>query len=533
MLISNEGHIKLTDFGLSRVTLNREINMMDILTTPSMAKPKQDYSRTPGQVLSLISSLGFVTPNSTSMSADTSQLSQGLVSPMSVGPKDYTPVSSKLLRACLDTSALNPGVPVRGLTPTLLQSRKRYGTSSASSHSHTQLSSMESECCSSPRWEKDVQETEDILRSEKDKANAPEKLNDAQLLHAEDTKILKKKELESVISPIGSNDSGDTPVTVSDVKDLVRKCLSEHKAWEEKPLANKTEANETVKSCNQQQSCSYLADLVKCTKEEEMLEKPGVKRSFQLVDSSPSQDLIHIKKNNALYKRGCKIVEFRANQSTGLTTEIQGLMLTGNGGQQETCKKECKAKGSSCSQQTGKLATPLIAKNLMHDLDADCEKEVKKEYMNSSFQCIDDEKPLASMSVDSDLSLPEVSVAESHLEKHLSDLDKSIKDLSFEELKTEDMSATSPCCPDVSPRGEEEHIKLVQTSFKSAIVLALTTASGSRFHKPIIHRVKKYFLLFVLNLPPMSFMECPLVLVLAKRVNNRSLFISSTPLMIL
>jgi serine/threonine-protein kinase greatwall len=25
-----------------------------------MAKPKQDYSRTPGQVLSLISSLGFV-----------------------------------------------------------------------------------------------------------------------------------------------------------------------------------------------------------------------------------------------------------------------------------------------------------------------------------------------------------------------------------------------------------------------------------------------------------------------------------------
>lgn len=37
-----------------------DINMMDILTTPSMAKPRQDYSRTPGQVLSLISSLGFV-----------------------------------------------------------------------------------------------------------------------------------------------------------------------------------------------------------------------------------------------------------------------------------------------------------------------------------------------------------------------------------------------------------------------------------------------------------------------------------------
>lgn len=93
MLISNEGHIKLTDFGLSKVKLDRgmrsyqlvieqiatittsniinnsfilylcclsELSLMDILTTPSLAKPKKDYFRTPGQVLSLISSLGFV-----------------------------------------------------------------------------------------------------------------------------------------------------------------------------------------------------------------------------------------------------------------------------------------------------------------------------------------------------------------------------------------------------------------------------------------------------------------------------------------
>lgn len=93
MLLSNEGHIKLTDFGLSKVKLDRgmisdqlviklittittskvsnisfilspscvsELSLMDILTTPSLAKPKKDYSRTPGQVLSLISSLGFV-----------------------------------------------------------------------------------------------------------------------------------------------------------------------------------------------------------------------------------------------------------------------------------------------------------------------------------------------------------------------------------------------------------------------------------------------------------------------------------------
>lgn len=56
----------------------------------------------------------------------------------------------------LDSSVV---MPVRSLTPSLLQARKRYGTSSASSLSHysTQLSSMESECCSSPRWEKDIQ----------------------------------------------------------------------------------------------------------------------------------------------------------------------------------------------------------------------------------------------------------------------------------------------------------------------------------------------------------------------------------------
>lgn len=58
----------------------------------------------------------------------------------------------------LGTSQLTPVMPVRSLTPTLLQSRKRFGTSSASSQSHTyMMSSVESECCSSPRWEKDVE----------------------------------------------------------------------------------------------------------------------------------------------------------------------------------------------------------------------------------------------------------------------------------------------------------------------------------------------------------------------------------------
>uniref|UniRef100_A0A8C4YMJ0 Serine/threonine-protein kinase greatwall n=1 Tax=Gopherus evgoodei TaxID=1825980 RepID=A0A8C4YMJ0_9SAUR len=439
MLISNEGHVKLTDFGLSRVTLNREINMMDILTTPSMAKPKQDYSRTPGQVLSLISSLGFYTPiggkiqgpSSSPMSSDALQLSRELVSPI-----------------------ITSHVIMKSLTPTLLQSRKRFGTSSASSHSRTHMSSMESECCSSPRWEKDVQ------------------LSNTQLLNAKDSTALKKKELEFAISPIGSNDSGcrhdakiehfdvgDTPVTASDVKDLVRKCLSENKAWEEKLVERTGVANETGKSSNCQQPCSSLVDPAKCIKEDDILEKPGVKRSFELVDTSPFQELNYVKKSNAEYKRGCQISGFQANQSTGLTTEIQCLMLSGDRGLQETHKNEEKAKDSIYRLQTSeKSATPIIAKNLMHELNADCEKDSKKEYINSSFLCIDDEKPLGILSADSDLSFPEISVTESHLEKQLSDLDKSIKELSFEESKTEDMSVMLSCCQDASPRGEEENI---------------------------------------------------------------------------
>ncbi|XP_077792953.1 serine/threonine-protein kinase greatwall isoform X3 [Podarcis muralis] len=467
MLISNEGHIKLTDFGLSRVTLNRELNMMDILTTPSMSKPMQDYSRTPGQVLSLISSLGFYTPVAGTVHApspsplcgNTPQLSQRFVSPLSVNHKDYSSVSNKLLKACLDSSAMTPGMPVRSLTPTLHQCRKRFGTSSASSHSRTQLSSMESECCSSPRWEKDVQEAEDILSSAPGKENVPEKAKDTNFLLVSDAKGLKQKTLESVISPISSNDSGnrrkgrighfdscDISIRTSAIKDLGRKCLSEYKEWEEKGCTEQPAL--TKKVAKSSYHLSLLGD------KETMLEMRGVKRSFESIDTSPSQERILAKKSNSEYKRGCKIPE---KQSTGLTTEICSLKLDGH--LQETCTNEAQAKDCCCTEQNRgcKPANPLIAKNLMRDLDADCEKNEKKEHMNSSFLSIDDEKPLASMSVDSDLSLREVSTAESHLEKRLSDFDGSIKDLTFEELKTEDMSTTSPYCSDALPRSEEAH----------------------------------------------------------------------------
>ncbi|XP_072162853.1 serine/threonine-protein kinase greatwall-like [Diadema setosum] len=66
MLISNEGHIKLTDFGLSKISMDHKINISDIISTPSISRPtKSDvFYRTPGQVLSLTTNLTFDTPDS-------------------------------------------------------------------------------------------------------------------------------------------------------------------------------------------------------------------------------------------------------------------------------------------------------------------------------------------------------------------------------------------------------------------------------------------------------------------------------------
>ncbi|XP_021244722.1 serine/threonine-protein kinase greatwall isoform X2 [Numida meleagris] len=469
MLISNQGHIKLTDFGLSRVTLNREINMIDILTTPSMAKPKHDYSRTPGQLLSLISSLGFYTPAGMKMpvnpnSSGASDSLHEVISPLSMIEKENTPLSTKLFKTGLDTSPLTPVMPVRSLTPALLQSRERFGTPPASSQLHTYLSSMESECCSSPRWEKDVEQTEDEICSTGTSNSRPALSSNRELLNSKDPKVFKKKELESAISPISSNDSGsrqklgtersditDTPVTTLDTKGIVRKCLSENKIWEQKLVANREMTNETSETASYQQSPLFLNDPVKPIKEEEIFEKPGVKRSFELVDTSPCQELNYVKKTNAEYKRGCQISEFPANKSTGLTTEIQSLMLGG-----ETCKSK-EVKRCSDRQQTEKPVVPIVVKNLLCDLDADHEKD-KKEYMNSSLLCTDDEKPLGMLSADSDFSFPEMSVPESHLEKQLLDLDKGVKDLSFEEPKAEDLLTTSPNCQDALQNGEEADV---------------------------------------------------------------------------
>uniref|UniRef100_A0A8C8FMW3 Serine/threonine-protein kinase greatwall n=1 Tax=Oncorhynchus tshawytscha TaxID=74940 RepID=A0A8C8FMW3_ONCTS len=163
MLVSNEGHIKLTDFGLSKVKLDRELSLADILTTPSLAKPRQDYFRTPGQVLSLISSLGLNTP------AEEQASQQRLpFSPVSCGKTDQrknslcSPLRRRMeyLRSpvlhsqTLGIFVFSPNALTKSLTPRLLKSRRRFDTMSAgSSQSCLFPSTMDSEGGVSPLWE--------------------------------------------------------------------------------------------------------------------------------------------------------------------------------------------------------------------------------------------------------------------------------------------------------------------------------------------------------------------------------------------
>uniref|UniRef100_L7M301 Serine/threonine-protein kinase greatwall n=1 Tax=Rhipicephalus pulchellus TaxID=72859 RepID=L7M301_RHIPC len=61
MLISAEGHVKLTDFGLSQVEC-KKIDLADLIGTPASRASRPVQGRTPGQLLSLTSDLSFTGP---------------------------------------------------------------------------------------------------------------------------------------------------------------------------------------------------------------------------------------------------------------------------------------------------------------------------------------------------------------------------------------------------------------------------------------------------------------------------------------
>lgn len=488
MLISNEGHIKLTDFGLSKVTLNRDINMMDILTTPSMAKPKQDYSRTPGQVLSLISSLGFFTPVaeknqdptdilSTHLS-ETSQVSQGSICSMSIDEKETTPYSSKLLKSCLETLASNPGVPVKCLTSNLLQSRKRLATSSASSQSHTFVSSVESECHSSPKWEKDGQESDEALGSTMMSWSAMEKPCTKSTDDIK-TKSFYKKDLELALSPI--HKSNAIPTTGGSCVNPAKKCFFGEVSWKARELdVNTVNMAPDTGQSGFHQSTQWT--LNSSSMSEEPLGKRSLKRNFELVDSSPCQEIIQNKKNCVENKHSNEMLDCHINQNTSLTTEVQDLKLSVYRHQQSDCANKENIVHYFTDQQTAEnLLVPMIAKDLMRELDEDCEKTNKKDDSSSNFLCCDDDRIPRSICMDSDSSFPGISVMESSLERQSIDPDKSIKESSFEESNIEDLPTVSSNCQNTLPKEDDENPAVQDSNQKllasSAEVLKTLTLS--------------------------------------------------------
>ncbi|XP_059082263.1 serine/threonine-protein kinase greatwall-like isoform X2 [Tigriopus californicus] len=70
VLLTNHGHIKLTDFGLSQVQVERELQIQDLIPhTPGWTATQ--LHRTPGQILSLTSHLRFRGPETSLLSAST------------------------------------------------------------------------------------------------------------------------------------------------------------------------------------------------------------------------------------------------------------------------------------------------------------------------------------------------------------------------------------------------------------------------------------------------------------------------------
>nr|XP_033787310.1 serine/threonine-protein kinase greatwall isoform X2 [Geotrypetes seraphini] len=456
MLISNEGHIKLTDFGLSRITLKREINMVDILTTPSMNKPKRDYSRTPGQVLSLISSLGFHTPPvggkmqpsilpPSPMYVDTTHGSFLTSEPVSQKENMFNSSSSKLMISGFEASG-------KCLTPNPLQYQMRLGTSSTSSPSCLSLSSMETECCSSLQKKKEIHENEFSLCCVKDSVleNISKRTQNSKEMNS-----LMREDLESVVSPIGKNDIssehateivpvdlGDTPPAAPSLKVLARKCLCGNDAWEEGLGLEKAGIFDAIALHRYQQSPPWLGNATKFTQEEEKTEKVRMKRNYELVEKSPGQELAQGKKSNAEYKRGCEI-NIKPDFKTGLTLEIESIMLCGIRRQNENSKsKDVGEKYASSASKSEILTNQQVAKNLLCELDEHWGKE--QHNPNSSFLSNDDVNALErNLTMESESSFPEISIIENHLEKQLLDLNKSIKELSFEESKPESSEISS------------------------------------------------------------------------------------------
>ncbi|XP_053492830.1 serine/threonine-protein kinase greatwall isoform X2 [Ictalurus furcatus] len=351
MLVSNEGHIKLTDFGLSKVKLDRELNLLDILTTPSLAKPKKDYFRTPGQVLSLISSLGLNTPvvdgkRHSSASAMASPMSCGkaelrkssLCSPLSARRREllHSPICPS--RGLGANSVFSPSLLAKSLTPRLMKSRKRFESLSVGSAHSCLLPSSGSENCVSPLWE-----DEQLQKSGADENVPPPNMKGGVDKSGHKLPAPAEEGKMSGEMWVPGNNAPQTPLHNSDprsrnlrleisVKPEVsagkRLMFTESDLW---VTPGKTPLKPSCENSVRKPERS-LPGVCRSLENGSAL-KPGssVKRGFTEVDKSPEQAEIQAKKSTGEYKRCFPVPANDSRMHTGLTGIFSAVGL-GNGG---------------------------------------------------------------------------------------------------------------------------------------------------------------------------------------------------------
>ncbi|XP_044031510.1 serine/threonine-protein kinase greatwall isoform X2 [Siniperca chuatsi] len=396
MLISNKGHIKLTDFGLSKVKLDRELSLMDILTTPSLAKPKKDYFRTPGQVLSLISSLGFNTPagegkRHCSASAVSSPMSCGKIkrknnslgSPL-MKKKDqlYSPTRYPW-KMGPNNIVFSPHNLAKNLTPTLLKTRKRFETMSAGSTTDT-------EGGISPLWECEEKENEHT-NEQKGKGHSESK-------GPEQDCTSTKQDTFGFSAKATSNRS--------------KKSNPDHLSGK-RPHTNKPGSVSTAR----EDFCPSAS---------------SVKRTFSDVEGSPEPLEIQAKKSNAHYKRCYEIPEETARFHTGLTGTFSTIQIG-------DFMASTEGIGLAEDRVPNRSSPIVVAKSLFSELEEPIEDvfdDGAKDLSHSSFT-----SPIAgnsdicrSLSLDSDGSMHETSLTiDSHASLKPNKCSKIRNSASFEE----------------------------------------------------------------------------------------------------
>ncbi|GLD54580.1 serine/threonine-protein kinase greatwall isoform X1 [Lates japonicus] len=406
MLISDEGHIKLTDFGLSKVKLDRELSLMDILNTPSLAKPKKDYFRTPGQVLSLISSLGFNTPTGEgkrhcSASALSSPMSCGKIkqknnslgSPLMKIKDHLSSPAHYPWKLGPSNSVFSPHNLAKNLTPTLLKTRKRFETMSAGSTTDT-------EGGISPLWECEEKENEH--------SNEHRMRGHSEYKGPEQDFVPTKLDTFGLSTKASSN---------------LAKMSNPDQLAEKRPHINKLEPVPTA----QRDICLPM------TGHSQTAVPSSVKRTFSDVERSPEPLEIQAKKSNADYRRCYEIPEETARFHTGLTGTFSTIQIgdfmastEGNG---------------LAEDRVPKRSSPIaVAKTLFCELEEPAEdtfEDGAKDLLHSSFT-----SPLAgnsdicrSLSLDSDGSMHETSLTIESC--------SSLKPSSIGSVEAMDMSTTA------------------------------------------------------------------------------------------